>query len=103
MRSRLRQGCWIKEHGSLDMLAIPTSSLCEFNPSIVVLEGNDGDPLDISKTEDGVAVQGGTIYYILNGKLHREDGPAVEYAGGTKEWYINGEFHREPAGKHVEC
>jgi hypothetical protein len=22
-------------------------------------------------------------------KLHREDGPAVEWAGGDKQWYIN--------------
>jgi hypothetical protein len=25
----------------------------------------------------------------LNGKRHREDGPAIEYADGTKYWYIN--------------
>ena len=33
--------------------------------------------------------------WYLNGKLHREDGPAVEYANGTKRWYLNGERHRE--------
>ena len=27
--------------------------------------------------------------------LHREDGPAVEYANGTKFWYLNGKRHRE--------
>ena len=27
--------------------------------------------------------------------LHREDGPAAEYANGDKEWYLNGELHRE--------
>jgi hypothetical protein len=27
--------------------------------------------------------------------LHREDGPAMEYADGTKEWYIDGQLHRE--------
>ena len=37
----------------------------------------------------------GTKYYYLNNKLHREDGPAVEYASGAKEWYKNGEIHRE--------
>ena len=26
----------------------------------------------------------------LNGKLHREDGPAVEWANGRKHWYLNG-------------
>jgi len=31
----------------------------------------------------------------LNGKLHREDGPASEWANGTKCWYLNGKLHRE--------
>ena len=29
-----------------------------------------------------------------DGKLHREDGPAVEYADGYKAWWISGEFQR---------
>jgi len=37
----------------------------------------------------------GTKEWYLNGKLHREDGPAVEYWGGTKEWYLNDQRHRE--------
>jgi hypothetical protein len=47
--------------------------------------------------EDGPAVEypGGTKQWWLNGKYHREDGPAVEYANGTKEWYLNGKWHRE--------
>ena len=47
--------------------------------------------------EDGPAVEwaDGTKFWYLNGKLHREDGPALEYADGTKYWYLNGEFHRE--------
>jgi hypothetical protein len=36
----------------------------------------------------------GTKEYFLNGKLHREDGPAVEYSSGTKCWYLDGECHR---------
>jgi len=31
----------------------------------------------------------------LNGKRHREDGPAIEWANGDKEWYLNGKYHRE--------
>jgi hypothetical protein len=31
----------------------------------------------------------GTKKWFLNGKLHREDGPAVEWADGTKRWYFN--------------
>ena len=37
----------------------------------------------------------GTKVWYLNGKWHREDGPAIEYADGTKFWYKYGEFHRE--------
>ena len=32
--------------------------------------------------------------WFLNGKYHREDGPAVEYADGTKSWWLNGKRHR---------
>ena len=31
----------------------------------------------------------GIICYYLNGKLHREDGPAIIYSGGKLEYYIN--------------
>jgi hypothetical protein len=33
--------------------------------------------------------------WFLNGKLHREDGPAVEWTNGSKSWYLNGNLHRE--------
>ena len=26
----------------------------------------------------------------VNGKLHREDGPAIKFAGGSKYWFLNG-------------
>jgi len=32
----------------------------------------------------------GTKEWFLHGKLHREDGPAVEYVDGDKYWYLNG-------------
>jgi hypothetical protein len=37
----------------------------------------------------------GNKFWSLNGKLHREDGPATEYASGNKFWYLNDELHRE--------
>ena len=37
----------------------------------------------------------GNKRWYSNGKLHREDGPAIEYAGGDKEWWINGKRHHE--------
>ena len=37
----------------------------------------------------------GNKSWCLNGKLHREDGPAIEWANGSKSWYLNGKLHRE--------
>ena len=37
----------------------------------------------------------GSKVWSLNGKLHREDGPAYEGVNGDKGWYINNSFHRE--------
>lgn len=36
----------------------------------------------------------GSKEWYLNGKRHREDGPAIERPDRSKEWYLNGEFHR---------
>ena len=33
-------------------------------------------------------------YWYKEGKLHREDGPAIEYKNGIKEWFQNGIRHR---------
>lgn len=30
----------------------------------------------------------------LNGQLHREEGPAIEWESGRKAWYLHGERHR---------
>jgi hypothetical protein len=37
----------------------------------------------------------GTKTWYLNDKLHRTDGPAVEWTNGYKAWYLNGKRHRE--------
>ena len=46
--------------------------------------------------EDGPACEysSGIKEWWLNGKRHRTDGPAVEYPDGTKHWYLNGKPHR---------
>ena len=44
----------------------------------------------VVKVEDN-----GDRYWYQNDKLHRLDGPAIEYADGLKEWYQNGKCHRE--------
>jgi len=48
--------------------------------------------------EDGPAVENnkeGFREWYKNGKLHREDGPAYEDVEGVKEWYKQGKLHRE--------
>jgi hypothetical protein len=47
--------------------------------------------------EDGPAVEyvNGTKDWYIDGKLHREDGPAVEWSDGYKEWWLNGTYHSE--------
>jgi hypothetical protein len=54
--------------------------------------------------EDGPAIEwaDGSKSWYLNGKHHREDGPAYEWADGTKGWWLNGKLHRED-GPAVEC
>jgi len=40
--------------------------------------------------------------WFLNGALHRENGPAIEWTDGTKHWYKEGERHRLD-GPACEC
>jgi hypothetical protein len=35
-----------------------------------------------------------SIRHYKDGQLHRENGPAIEFANGSKEWYLNGKYHR---------
>jgi len=44
----------------------------------------------------------GTISWFQNGKCHRLDGPAIEWADGSKSWYQNGKLHRLD-GPAFEC
>ena len=37
----------------------------------------------------------GNKVWFLEGKRHREDGPAIEWPDGNKSWYLNGKRHRE--------
>ena len=53
--------------------------------------------------EDGPAIERANGYkeWWVNGQLHREDGPAVEWANGTKSWYVNGKFIRKEGPMHT--
>ena len=46
------------------------------------------------KSECRIHTNGDKCWY-LNGRYHREDGPAIEFANGGKWWYLNGKLHRE--------
>jgi hypothetical protein len=52
--------------------------------------------MDIPNNFDGICkvIDKAATYYYKNGKLHRADGPAIEWSNGSKCWYINGECHR---------
>ena len=45
---------------------------------------------------DGPAIEwsSGTKEWWFKGRLHREDGPAVDKQSGTKEWWFDGKRHR---------
>ena len=36
----------------------------------------------------------GALEWYVDGKLHREDGPAFIHPDGTREWYQRGMLHR---------
>jgi len=42
-----------------------------------------------------VKVNDNCTEWFLNGVLHRENGPAVEWLNGDKSWYKEGELHRD--------
>jgi hypothetical protein len=46
----------------------------------------------------------GTRCWYLNGKFHREDGPAIESYDGSRYWYLNSKYHREdgPACEYAD-
>ena len=60
-----------------------------------LLKENTDEPLVLGITcyDDGTCkrVEKSATYYYktYRGKLHREDGPAIEYKDGYKEWYLN--------------
>jgi hypothetical protein len=56
----------------------------------------------MNKPECTIHPNGAKAWY-LNNKLHREDGPAIEFANGSKRLHLNGDLHREdgPAREYI--
>ena len=55
---------------------------------------SEQDVFDALKYRIEVDKWGARCYYNANGQLHRENGPAIEYADGSKSWYKNDQYHR---------
>ena len=55
--------------------------------------------------EDGPAIEyfNGDKYWFIHGTNHRLDGPAIEWTNGTKHWYVNDKLHRidGPAKEYI--
>lgn len=57
------------------------------------IECKDTD--DVPKNYTGIAVfPNGAKFWYKEGKSHRLDGPAREYANGIKAWWVDGKRHR---------
>jgi hypothetical protein len=62
------------------------------NQTIIFVNGQIEGPV---KTTD-------RIEWYKNGKLHREDGPAIEYSNGEMRWFQNNQPHREDGPAIIE-
>jgi len=54
-----------------------------------LIRNNPGQQRDVDFYSDG------HIEWWFNGKIHREDAPAIEWKNGYKEWYLEGFWYRE--------
>lgn len=44
----------------------------------------------MAKSNEHFTLTDGTQMWFHDGKLHRLDGPAVEWSNGVKGWFLNG-------------
>ena len=44
--------------------------------------------------KNGMVINSETTTYYKNGKIHREDGPAIEWRNGNTHWLLNDRLHR---------
>jgi hypothetical protein len=57
----------------------------------------DGSMIKINfivKLDHAAEYVDGSKEWWINGRLNREDGPAIEYKGGLNQWFVNGHRHR---------
>jgi len=63
-------------------------------PIECIITCEDAQKENMKKTPIAI-VKNKIKYYRVDGKLHREDGPAVIYPDGRKDWYLNDKLHRD--------
>lgn len=81
------------------------------NPDVCVSEYTIENPKLVNDYLDfegklnftGVVKDGdNTIAHYVDGRIHRDNEPAVEWSDGFKEWRFHGELHRKD-GPAIEC
>ena len=45
--------------------------------------------------QEQITFPNGTTIYLKDGKLHRENGPAIEFLGSGKAYFIDGALHSD--------
>ena len=78
-----------------EQLLVITKLLNQVDP-VSMWEDEDSNcwTLDLGTGKEIEIWADGTQSWWLNGKQHREDGPAVIYADGAQRWYQNDKRHR---------
>lgn len=68
-----------------------------YNPQFEKLSYNTSVLNLPNKTKDTYidTLDGVTRFFDDDGELHRDDGPAVEYASGSQEYWRHGKLHRD--------
>lgn len=49
----------------------------------------------LHRTDGPAHIELGVTHWYQHGKHHREDGPAIIFDNNTQYWFINDELHRE--------
>ena len=81
---------------TLEQLLVITKLLNQVDP-VSMWEDEDSNcwTLDLGTGKEIEIWADGTQSWWLNGKQHREDGPAVMYANGFQRWYQNDKWLSE--------
>lgn len=91
------------DNGQLSFEGNAEKSAERFIDYLLHIFNNKNQEFILQQKTNMVIDKDGTIRYYKNGKLHNDNGPAIEYVNTAKAWLINGQFHRKdgPAIEYV--